>query len=294
MARPHLGHKHLMRRHQLFTDDAGHAHGGIEAGRGDQHLKFFLQNGAEDKLDAGFAIGAGDADLDQIRSGGKLLLRIAEVHFAHQLLNRPGAQSAQRDPQGKQQREQADEIQPRFRARQQKTYQRAQHREHNGRGDAGTLHAHGDHEGLLGGFHLHEAAAPVTAEDRQGDRDAGNQQTKHTPLFQVAVDAAVNQEEQHQIGGHDQAWQDRARKIPPDRAEIAGELVALQLEIVHQDPAGQQGGQAHTHRNQPHNQCIHREITCLSAFIRWFPPENCGQWLQTSPLVQDMQNGCRH
>ena len=95
----HFRHKHLRRRRQALTDDFRHAHRRIEAARGNQRLILLLQNRAENELDARLAVAAGNADFDDVRARRQFLLRVAEIHFAHKLFNRPRQQSAQRHPE---------------------------------------------------------------------------------------------------------------------------------------------------------------------------------------------------
>ena len=101
----HFRHKHLRRGRQALTDDFRHAHWRIEAARRNQCLILLLQNRAKNELDARLAVAAGNADFDDVRARRQFLLRVAEIHFAHELLNRPRQQSTQRHPERQQQRQ---------------------------------------------------------------------------------------------------------------------------------------------------------------------------------------------
>ena len=58
----------------------------------------FTQQRAQDKLHAGFAIAAGDADFDQIRPFLQPALSITEIHFADQLFDGPGKEPGKSCP----------------------------------------------------------------------------------------------------------------------------------------------------------------------------------------------------
>ena len=88
VARAHFSQENLMRGLQPFADDAGKPHGGVETGRGGEHIVLLRKQGVEDDLDAGFAIAARDADADQILLRIQLALRVAHIHALNALFKR--------------------------------------------------------------------------------------------------------------------------------------------------------------------------------------------------------------
>ena len=227
VARAHFSQENLMRGLQPFADDPGKPHGGVETGRGGEHIVLLRKQGVEDDLNAGFAVAARDADTDQSLLCIQLALRVVHIHALNALFKRQGNQRGQGDQQ-------------RQRHHKERGYQAQRDGDH-AQDDVQALHARGHHKGLF--FFCFALADGYQIADqhdhRRGGQIDGQQAQRPEGLGGVIgrvgqkVDAK-EQRAQHRRG------QNGLFPLAGDGLEIAVKLVAFQLKIVQQPPRAQQ------------------------------------------------------
>ena len=216
MAGAHLRDEHLMRGHQLLTDDARHAHGRVEARGRRQHAVFDGEDVAQQELRACLAVAAGDADFDQVRHRFKPPLRIVQKLVVDIRLHRLRADGRQRDQQRLKRRQQI--AQHRRNREHDPLKQQRRDRMHRNQ----PFDALREHEGLL---RLFSPRAPERQRRQQRDQrqtDQGGNAKAH------ARDAQRRQRHGRQR---------RAHRVAAHAPLVARQLIALQLEVVQKTPA---------------------------------------------------------
>ena len=236
MPRTHLGDEHLMCGRQLLTDDAGHAHRRVKARRRRQHAVFHRQNVPEQKLRACLAVAARDADLDQVRHRVKPRLRVLDKLIGDVLFQRRGNHRRQHQ-------------QHRFKCRKQIRQHRRnpqqderQQRVHRGMDCNQPLDALGHNERLLRLL----LARPH------------DQQQRHQRLQQQRQPRQPAHDEcRHACRRHRDRRKECARRVALHAFYIARQLIALQLQIVHDAPTCRCARTAQRNRLQYHQKKSH-------------------------------------
>ena len=209
----------------------------------DQRRILFAQDGTQNMLNRRFAITASDADADQSVVGQQLAAGIAEITLADGLFDRPRKQTRQRHNQRQEQRPRHKQVHRSIKL----SKQPADEQHYDGVNNIQALHASRNNELFLRIF-----GAEQLGNQQASSHCNGQNENKIGIAQKLGVERHSRQwkhnggKQAHNNGTH--ARHEAVFLIAPQGAEIAGELITLQLEIV-QKRAGSKQAAQYGHKN---------------------------------------------